>query len=291
MRCPAILIQQIAVFVVQADGIAGANADGRFKRAFCKGFCLIVIDQTAALGIHHQQCSRGDRAPIRETPAVIVGIVPQLEAGDVQRLRAGIHQLHPVIRAGVDLVEHQSRFCGRLWLGRFRRGRCCIDRTGGGIRIGKAAIALPGPCADRHTGIGIAVDLCSAGVIQNGGIRFAQSEVEIDRFFKNQECAGCQNGALRQRRGFSLRFSFLAFIIGQIPAGDIHRLCAGVGDLHPVIAFIRRIRFHLVDDDGWLLRLRFRRSACRQCLCWQQHSRRQQDTENFGCSFHRKPPA
>lgn len=38
MLRPAVRIQQIAVPVIQADGIAGADTDGCFKRTFCKGF-------------------------------------------------------------------------------------------------------------------------------------------------------------------------------------------------------------------------------------------------------------
>ena len=221
MRCPAILIQQIAAFVVQADGIAGANADGRFKRAFCKGFCLIVINQTAALGIHHQQCSRGDRASLREAPAVIDGVVPQLIARNVQRLRAGIHQFHPIIGAGVDLVEHQRRLGGGLGLRRLRRG---IYFAGRSFCVGKAAVGLSGPRAGCHAGIGIAVDLLSVSIIQDGGVCLTQTEVKVDRFFENQKSARFQNGSLRQGRSLPLRLSFLAFIIGQIPAGEVYRL-------------------------------------------------------------------
>ena len=91
-------------------------------------------------------------------------------------------------------------------------------------QFGKAAIGLPGPRAGCHAGIGIAVDLLSVSIIQDGGVCLTQTEVKVDRFFENQKRARFQNGSLRQGRSFPLRLSFLAFIVGQIPAGDVHRL-------------------------------------------------------------------
>lgn len=76
---------------------------------------------------------------------------------------------------------------------------------------------------------------------QANRIPLAQSEIKVDCFFQNQKCTRIQNGSLRKWCGFSLRFSFFALIIGQIPSGDVHRRRADVGDLHPVIALIRSI--------------------------------------------------